>query len=89
MIYLSINIKGLVQGVGFRYFCYKLAMKYDAKGYVKNMSDGSVYLDIEADEKVIDVFIEELRTGHRYAEVNSIKTERKKFENKYKDFRIY
>ena len=89
MIYLGINIKGLVQGVGFRYFCYKLAMKYDVKGYVKNMSDGSVYLDIEADEKIIDVLIEELRTGNRYAEVNSIKTERKKLENKYKDFRIY
>jgi hydrogenase maturation protein HypF len=46
---LFLTIQGIVQGVGFRPFVYKLAQKLNLKGYVKNTSDG-VIIDIEGTE---------------------------------------
>ena len=42
----QIIVKGVVQGVGFRPFVYKLAQSLDLKGYVTNRSDG-VLIDVE------------------------------------------
>ncbi|MCD4679639.1 MAG: carbamoyltransferase HypF [Bacteroidales bacterium] len=38
----NIQVKGLVQGVGFRPFIYKLALRYKLKGSVENRNDGVV-----------------------------------------------
>lgn len=46
MIRKLIIVKGVVQGVGFRPFIYKIALKNNLKGTVKNTSNG-VYIDIE------------------------------------------
>lgn len=37
---VSITCKGIVQGVGFRPFIYKIARKYDLLGWVCNSSGG-------------------------------------------------
>lgn len=34
---IRIIVKGLVQGVGFRYYCYKTAKEYGITGYAKNL----------------------------------------------------
>lgn len=45
-----IQIKGLVQGVGFRPYIYRLAMHYNLHGWVKNHTIGvTVYLEGTAD----------------------------------------
>ena len=36
----TLHIKGVVQGVGFRPFIYKLPQLYNIKGYVLNDGDG-------------------------------------------------
>lgn len=36
------RIKGIVQGVGFRFFVLRKAKELSLKGYVKNLYDGSV-----------------------------------------------
>lgn len=38
--YHKLIIKGVVQGVGFRPYIYKIAKKYNLKGYVKNIGYG-------------------------------------------------
>lgn len=43
---LKIQIKGIVQGVGFRPFIYNLALARDLKGFVTNTSDG-VHIEVE------------------------------------------
>ena len=45
-ITVQIVVKGLVQGVGFRPFVYKIAMKFGLAGWVKNTNE-NVILDIE------------------------------------------
>ncbi len=55
----QISLKGLVQGVGFRPFVYRLAHKYDLKGWVNNTNEG-VVIQVEGNEMQIDSFLEEL-----------------------------
>lgn len=54
-----LEIKGVVQGVGFRPFLFGLAQKYDFKGEVSNTSDG-VLLDIEGSRENIDRLCEDI-----------------------------
>ncbi len=42
---------GRVQGVGFRYTAYNLAMQYDVTGFVRNLDDGRVELVIEGPQQ--------------------------------------
>lgn len=57
----QIKIKGIVQGVGFRPFIYKLARKYNLLGYVLNNTSG-VLIDVEGEIASIDAFIENVKT---------------------------
>jgi hydrogenase maturation protein HypF len=56
----KIHIKGLVQGVGFRPFVYRLARQNNLKGWVENRNDG-VTIKIEAGEKKLENFLQQLR----------------------------
>ncbi len=56
---LDIHVKGIVQGVGFRPFVYRLAKKYLINGWVMNTVDG-VHIRAEGDEKLMDEFVMEI-----------------------------
>lgn len=60
MIRKSILVKGLVQGVGFRPYVYKIALKNNINGFIKNSSNG-VLIDVEGNEEAIDNFINNLK----------------------------
>ncbi len=55
-----IQVRGVVQGVGFRPFVYKLARSLGLSGYVFNSSAG-VTIEIEGDEREVRQFLERLR----------------------------
>ena len=57
---VSINIKGIVQGVGFRPFVYNLATRMGLKGWVRNTSAG-VDIEIDGSQKDLDEFLNALR----------------------------
>lgn len=62
---------GRVQGVGFRYSTKNLAKGFDVLGWVKNLPDGRVELQIQGDEEELDEFIQELQDsplGHHIQE---------------------
>ncbi len=56
----EITIKGLVQGVGFRPFIYKLAHDLNLRGTVKNNTAG-VFIELQSTPLEKDVFIERVR----------------------------
>lgn len=85
----KITIKGLVQGVGYRHFCYKKALLYKINGYVSNLYNGDVELEVEGEKNMIYDFIRELKVGPFNAKVNSVKVEELNFENKFSDFKIH
>lgn len=55
----NIQVKGLVQGVGFRPFIYRLAGEHDIKGWVVNRNDG-VIISAEGTNENLDVFIDNI-----------------------------
>jgi len=59
MIRYEYNIQGIVQGVGFRPFVYKLAKELNLKGFVLNNSNG-VKIELEGGVKDIELFDEKL-----------------------------
>jgi hydrogenase maturation protein HypF len=59
---MQIDVRGIVQGVGFRPFVYKLAHSLGLTGHVLNSSSG-VSIEIEGSETAIDTFIETLQTN--------------------------
>ncbi len=52
-------VRGIVQGVGFRPACYRLAKELDLAGYVRNLGDASVEIFVEGEK--VEEFIEGLR----------------------------
>jgi hydrogenase maturation protein HypF len=57
----SIKISGVVQGVGFRPFVYRLARANGLKGWVLNAEEG-VEIRIEGDEEPLQSFLVEMKT---------------------------
>jgi hydrogenase maturation protein HypF len=55
-----VQVRGIVQGVGFRPFVYKLAKSLGLTGYVFNSSSG-VTIEIEGGEDEVDEFLRTLR----------------------------
>jgi hydrogenase maturation protein HypF len=60
IIALRVRIEGLVQGVGFRPFIYRLASEYHLQGWVVNQTDG-VVLKVEGAADAMPGFIGDLR----------------------------
>ena len=43
----QIIFTGRVQGVGFRFTAHRIGLRYELKGYVKNLGDGSVEMFVQ------------------------------------------
>ena len=83
-----IEVKGIVQGVGFRPFVYNLALKYDIKGWVNNDEKG-VNILLSSSEENIQNFINELKLNPPIlARIDSINIEKITEIKEYKTFEI-
>jgi acylphosphatase len=71
---LQISISGRVQGVGFRYSAVHKAQQLGIKGFVKNMYDGSVFIEAEADEISMDHFLIWCNKGPSFSRVEKVST---------------
>jgi len=57
---LQIIVEGIIQGVGFRPFIYKLAKSLNLTGFVLNTSD-VVSLEVQGEEEKLNTFVNEIR----------------------------
>ncbi len=83
---IIIKVTGLVQGVFFRYTTRKVARKLGLKGYVKNMPDGTVYIEAEGEENDLKQLLQFANTGPPHAKVENVEYEIRDADNKYKGF---
>jgi len=83
---IIINVYGLVQGVFFRYTTRNVARKLDITGFVKNMPDGSVYIEAEGPEDKLLELLEFTKKGPKHAQVEQVKHEFKEFKAKFNKF---
>ena len=58
MISLQILFEGNVQGVGFRWSVKRVAKGFDVVGWVRNLPDGRVELQVSGEEPEVRAFIE-------------------------------
>jgi acylphosphatase len=87
MINRKITISGIVQGVGFRYYARMIAQQYSISGYVKNLPDGSVFVEAEGSADQVEKFINWCYNGPISAEVTNVNVEEGNIKN-YSDFEI-
>ncbi|MBI3111834.1 MAG: acylphosphatase [Ignavibacteria bacterium GWA2_55_25] len=83
-----IIVKGLVQGVGFRYFVLRKALPLGIKGFVQNRFTGEVEIEAEGERSLIEELIKEVRIGPRSAHVKDVTIEWQTFQNKFDEFTI-
>ena len=53
----KILFSGRVQGVGFRYTTHSIAQSFDVVGYVMNLPDGRVQMNVQGKDDELDRFI--------------------------------
>jgi len=87
MVHKNIVIHGWVQGVGFRYAARKMAGQYGVNGFVRNLPDGSVYIEAEGPETRVGEFIAWCHAGPARAQISSVSVEDGP-PGKFKDFII-
>lgn len=63
MIARQAVVSGRVQGVGFRFFAVRTARETGVKGWVRNLSDGTVETAVEGGEEAVATYLERLRKG--------------------------
>jgi acylphosphatase len=76
MVSLQIFYEGRVQGVGFRFSVRQIAKEFDVTGWVRNLPDGRVELQVVGEEAEVRAFI------HRIADSELHSLIRKQTENK-------
>ena len=85
--HLNIIVNGKVQGVSFRFSTKAVADQLGVKGIIVNQADGSVYIEAEADEWNMQLFLDWCNEGPQGAVVNSLESNEAEMKN-YRNFEI-
>jgi len=72
LIRAKIVVEGNVQKVGYRDFVQKVARKLGVKGYVENLRDGNVQIICEAEEAVLNGFVEGINVKDDFIKVEKV-----------------
>lgn len=68
----SVLVEGYVQGVGYREFALRAALRLGVSGWVRNRPDGAVEALIFGPAAAVEALIAEMRKGPRFATVNGV-----------------
>ena len=58
----AIEVTGIVQGVGFRPYVYRLALQRNLAGFITNTAAG-VSIEVEGPAEAVDDFVSQLPAG--------------------------
>ncbi len=67
MTSLQVFYEGHVQGVGFRFIVRHAAKGFDVTGWVRNLSDGRVELQVMGEEHEVRAFLDRVAQGELHA----------------------
>ncbi|WP_418439231.1 carbamoyltransferase HypF [Barnesiella intestinihominis] len=83
-----IHVRGLVQGVGFRPYVYRLATEMGLRGYVDNSNDG-VFIVLQSTCIQKEKFLKALiKSAPEVASIEHIETVQRRVSKKYESFDI-
>jgi len=81
------NLRGRVQGVGFRYFTLQKARELGIRGWVRNSSSGDVEVCAEGCEEDMRNFLLHIGSGPTFAMVEEVNVQEVE-PGKYQSFSI-
>ncbi len=68
----NITVKGDVQRVSYRFTTHAHALKLGLNGFIRNLANGDVYLEVEGDEENINKLIDWCQVGPPRADVKEV-----------------
>jgi hydrogenase maturation protein HypF len=87
---VKIRVRGIVQGVGFRPFIFRVAVENHLTGYVRNRGDAGVEILLEGKENSISTFLRELKEKKsNLTQIYEVITENLKGRNRHETFKIH
>jgi len=87
MKHIDIRITGKVQGVSFRATTKAVADQMGVRGFVRNEKDGSVFIEAEGDEVLLEVFLEWCHEGSDRSKIEQVEVTPGTLKN-YQNFEI-
>lgn len=88
MIARRYYIRGIVQGVGFRYFVLRSAGTHQVFGYTRNLADGRVEVFAQGGEQAMKNFAEDIAAGPNGSRVDHVEEIVLDTDKAYSTFRI-
>jgi acylphosphatase len=85
---VHLMVRGLVQGVGFRYFVLRQATALGLRGFVRNHFDGSVEIVAEGSRSALEELLSSVRLGPRSAAVRGVSVEWTDLTHQFSDFEV-
>jgi acylphosphatase len=84
----KVIVKGIVQGVNFRYYTQRQAVKYNINGWVKNLPDGSVGAVFEGEEHDVAAMVQWCRQGPPSAHVTELIEQPEGYRGEFSSFSV-
>lgn len=84
----EIFVSGRVQGVYYRAFTEQEANLLGLTGYVRNLPDGRVQVEVEGDRKALEELINRLWKGPSHARVTDVQVSFRPAQGKFTAFSI-
>lgn len=85
--HLNILVSGRVQGVWFRASTQLKAREFGLSGFVKNVADGNVYIEVEGTGDNLTRFVEWCKKGPELARVDQVNIQEDELKN-FQSFEI-
>jgi len=84
----KVLIKGVVQGVNFRYYTRREAIRHNVTGWVSNLPDGSVAAIFEGEEEEVEAMVQWCRQGPPSAQVAELIIQPEDYRAEFQSFSI-
>lgn len=85
----EVHVTGRVQGVGFRPFIYRLAVRHGLRGYVINLGDAGVEVVVEGAAENVGDFINSIKAeAPKVSEVSGVHAHHRPYRGRFTEFVI-
>ena len=85
---IRVLVRGLVQGVGYRYFAERAARHLELRGFVRNLADGRVEALAAGSDEALEAFVRQLRQGPAAGRVDGLEVSETTLEETGSRFEI-
>ena len=85
---LEAIVEGRVQGVSYRDFVMRAALRLGLSGEAENLADGTVRVVAEGERGILDALVTELAKGPFFAEVTNVASSFTRASGGFKGFSV-